>query len=247
MIDRDAATYDPIADDYQRWVASADMLEDETFTDLLGCVNHQRVLALACGQGREARLLARAGATVTGVDLSERLLEHARSYEEHEPLGITYVRDDAQTLTTLQDASFDGAVCYLALMDIPDLRATVTSLARVIAWGGWLVLAVTHPCFKPPVAGELLDHRDGRTSRMGCRILRGGTVRSPGSAPRCATRHHPPPDAQYISERTDRGRIGDRAGGRTRQTGPTSTGVARGSGDAVSPVSPPAGRSWHVM
>jgi 2-polyprenyl-3-methyl-5-hydroxy-6-metoxy-1,4-benzoquinol methylase len=49
------------------------------------------VLSLACGQGHDARLLARLGATVTGIDISEEMLRHACRHEAAEPRGITYV------------------------------------------------------------------------------------------------------------------------------------------------------------
>lgn len=160
------ATYDAVADDYESWVGSGEVLADETFVRLLGDVTAQRVLALACGQGREARLLADLGASVVGLDTSNRLLDHAREHERRSPRNIGYVQDDAQQIASQTDSSFDGVTCYMALMDIPALRPTLESIARVLRPGGWLVVNFNHPCFKPPVAGELLDHRDGRVSRM---------------------------------------------------------------------------------
>jgi hypothetical protein len=60
-----------------------------------------------------------------GVDLSAKLLEIARA---EGPPGIAYVCDDAQTLAAVNDAAFDGVVCNLSLMDIPDLRAYLNTL-----------------------------------------------------------------------------------------------------------------------
>ena len=76
----------------------------------MGDIGGMKICDLACGQGRITRRLARAGANVVGVDISERLLEIARREEESEPSGITYVRDDAHHLTGLPDQSFDGVV-----------------------------------------------------------------------------------------------------------------------------------------
>jgi SAM-dependent methyltransferase len=45
------------------------------------------VLSLACGQGQDARLLAGLGATVTGIDISEEMLRHARRHEAAAPRG----------------------------------------------------------------------------------------------------------------------------------------------------------------
>jgi SAM-dependent methyltransferase len=70
-----------------------------------------------------------------------------------EPMApISYVVDDAQRLSTCADESFDGVTCQLALMDIPDLTATLSSVHRVLSPGGWFVFVIGHPCFLAPEA-----------------------------------------------------------------------------------------------
>jgi SAM-dependent methyltransferase len=56
-------------------------LVDPVLTELVGDVARRDVLSLACGQGQDARLLARLGATVTGVDVSAAMLHYARQHE----------------------------------------------------------------------------------------------------------------------------------------------------------------------
>ena len=125
-----------------------------------------RVLDVACGQGLAARALAQAGAaSVTGVDLAPEMIEAARRYEAAQPLGIRYLIDDAQTLGTLDDASFDVVTCQLGLMDIPDLAAALASAARVLRPGGSLVLVIGHPCFLAPHA-TTTQTPDGRAARQ---------------------------------------------------------------------------------
>jgi ubiquinone/menaquinone biosynthesis C-methylase UbiE len=156
------AEYDDVAADYDEWVGAGSALDDPTFTELTGEVSGQEICVVACGQGREARFLAKQGAVVTGVDLSEKLLEKARLYES---TGISYQHGDAHTLAGLADDSFDGVACYMALMDIPDLDQTLQSMARVLRPGGWFVIAITHPCFKTPATGEIVDHVDQSVRR----------------------------------------------------------------------------------
>lgn len=146
------ATYDTIADWYAgrmqeggpgAW-AFPPMLK------LIGDVHDQHICDLACGEGRMARLLAQHGAAVVGIDQSSELIREAQKQEMRDPLGIRYVMDDAQTLYTLSDKTFDGVVCLLALMDIPDLEATLSTVQRILKPGGWFTFLITHPCFAAP-------------------------------------------------------------------------------------------------
>jgi ubiquinone/menaquinone biosynthesis C-methylase UbiE len=146
--------YDDVAGAYSGAFDGAGLAEP-LLEDVVGDVAGQRVLSLACGQGHDARLLARLGAVVTGVDISERMLDEARRHEDDAPRGITYVHGDGRDLSALADGAFDGVVCHMALMDIPDLRATIRSAARVLRAGGWFVFTIVHPCFRGHV--EIID------------------------------------------------------------------------------------------
>ncbi|MCI0396893.1 MAG: class I SAM-dependent methyltransferase, partial [Chloroflexi bacterium] len=147
------ASYDQIASWYEEQVRSnslADSMAIPHLFDLLGDVEHLDICDLACGQGKVARQLAERGARVVGVDLSAGLLEIARRYEAERPLGITYLQGNAERLARLDEATFDGVVCHMALMDIPGLEATFAAVWRVLRPGGWFVFTITHPCFQAP-------------------------------------------------------------------------------------------------
>ena len=151
--------YDAIADWYDSRIRDSALLSNpatEILCDLVGDISGQELLDLGCGQGVLTRQLAERGASVTGIDLSEKMLEITRRYEAAEPVSIRYRCDDAQTLATVPDAAFDGVLCCMALMDIPDLDATLQSVARVLRPGGWFAFVVTHPCFQmpPPAAAD---------------------------------------------------------------------------------------------
>lgn len=115
-------TYDDIAEWYDVWVGTQTTFffhAMRAVESLLGEIAGQRVCDLACGQGRAARYLADLGAHVVGVDLSAKLLDIARGYEETRPRGIEYLQADAQSLDGKTLGLFDGVVCFMALMDIP--------------------------------------------------------------------------------------------------------------------------------
>jgi ubiquinone/menaquinone biosynthesis C-methylase UbiE len=161
------SAYEELADAYHAGVdPDGAGLNDETFDALVGDAHDQRVAAVACGQGRDARRLADLGAEVVGIDASGSLLAHARRLEQQLPRGIEYIHDDAQGLRRIPDVSFDAVVCHMALMDIPELEPTVRSIARILKPGGWFVASIVHPCYKTPADGELIDHVDGSTRRI---------------------------------------------------------------------------------
>jgi ubiquinone/menaquinone biosynthesis C-methylase UbiE len=149
----DVPVYDAVAEWYDSGLQTGSPVHALAIPAILGLcgdVAGQEICDLACGQGILTRGLANAGAKATGIDLSGGLLALARQYEDASPLRIVYEQGDAQTLTSLPDAAFDGVTCCLALMDIPDLAACLRAVARVLRPGGWFVFAITHPCFQVP-------------------------------------------------------------------------------------------------
>lgn len=169
------SSYDELADVYHATVDPEGAgLDDPTFDELVGDPRGQRVAAVACGQGREARRLADLGAQVVGIDASEPMLGHARALEEQTPRGIEYVHGNAHDLRPLDDASFDGVVCHMALMDIPELEPTLRSIARILKPGGWFVASIIHPCYKSPAHGDLVDHVEGTYRRIAGRYFEEG-------------------------------------------------------------------------
>lgn len=110
------------------------------------------VVDVACGQGIASRHLAGLGARVTGIDSSQEMIDLARRHGTPAGPDISYVVDDAQTLSKSTDSHFDGAVCQLGLMDIEDLDATLGAINRVLKPGGWFAFVISHPCFLVPDA-----------------------------------------------------------------------------------------------
>jgi len=93
-------------------------------------------LDVGCGEGRFCRMLAAHGIETTGIDPTAALIAHARQAHE----GGTYLEAGGEHLP-FDDASFDLVVSYLALIDIPDFRAGIAEMARVLKPGGALLIA----------------------------------------------------------------------------------------------------------
>src|SRR5581483_1232154 len=110
----------------------------------------QRLLDLACGNGQFARHLARLGARVLGVDMSERMIERAQARTTEPADRIEFRVVDctrADALTSLGEKQFDAAVCTMALMDMAVIQPLFTALPKLLKAGGCFVFSVMHPCF----------------------------------------------------------------------------------------------------
>ena len=121
-------------------------------------------LDIGCGEGHNTRLLARRGARVRAVDISNVFVGHARQAEADEPLGIDYRVASAVALP-FGAATFDFATGFMSFMDIPEAERVLAEAHRVLRPGGFLQFSITHPCFDTPHRRNLRDG-DGRTYAM---------------------------------------------------------------------------------
>lgn len=100
-----------------------------------------RVLDACCGTGDLAAAAACAGATVTGLDFSEAMLERARRKAPE----VEWVQGDVLALP-FPDGSFDAATVGFGLRNVSDLEAGLRDLLRVLRPGGRLgILEITRP------------------------------------------------------------------------------------------------------
>ena len=100
-----------------------------------------RVLDGCCGTGDLAALASRAGATVTGLDFSEAMLERARRKSS----AVEWVQGDVLALP-FPDGSFDAATVGFGMRNVSDLEAGLRELLRVLRPGGRLgILEITRP------------------------------------------------------------------------------------------------------
>jgi 2-polyprenyl-3-methyl-5-hydroxy-6-metoxy-1,4-benzoquinol methylase len=159
------AAWDYAADAYAAGQASGlDYYRLEFFgpaqVAMCGDVADARLLDVGCGSGYFAREMARRGARVTGVDLSPRMVEHARRQEEASPLGVEYeIADAAEVATVFGEQSFDMATSCVALQDMPNVPAVLRAVRAVLRPGGRLVASITHPCSDMPFREWERDER----------------------------------------------------------------------------------------
>jgi ubiquinone/menaquinone biosynthesis C-methylase UbiE len=93
------------------------------------------VLDVGCGQGIDLVQYARAGARVTGIDLTPRHVELAAEHARALSLQTTIVLADAEHLP-FGDSSFDRVASNGVLHHTPDMPAALREIRRVLRPGG---------------------------------------------------------------------------------------------------------------
>jgi demethylmenaquinone methyltransferase/2-methoxy-6-polyprenyl-1,4-benzoquinol methylase len=128
-----------------------------------------RVLDACCGTGDLAIAAARAGAQVTGLDFSPRMLERARR-KLH---SVTWIEGDALALPFAEN-SFDAATVGFGVRNVAGLELGLTELRRVLRAGGRLaILEITQP--RGPLAPFYRLWFDRLVPLLG-KVLKGGAA-----------------------------------------------------------------------
>jgi SAM-dependent methyltransferase len=104
--------------------------QERVFTSFLAPLAGRRILDVGTGTGRAAIILARGGASVTGVDASEEMLTVARRRAADAAVSVTFDRADAHRLA-YADGAFDDVVCLRVLMHTPGWREALGELCRI--------------------------------------------------------------------------------------------------------------------
>lgn len=112
----------------------------EIFFQRLGIKPGTRLLDVGCGAGQLALIAARAGAEVTGCDISTNWLEKARARAASEKLNVTFEEGDAESLP-YEDGQFDAVVSLIGAMFAPRPELVAAELTRVCRPGGTIAMA----------------------------------------------------------------------------------------------------------
>lgn len=104
----------------------------------------ERILDIACGTGTSSASIARAGATVVGLDFSAGMLVQARKKHGN----VEFVLGDAEKLPFVSD-EFDAVTVSFGLRNVNDPKVALGEMFRVLKPGGRLVICEFS---RPPVA-----------------------------------------------------------------------------------------------
>jgi 2-polyprenyl-6-hydroxyphenyl methylase/3-demethylubiquinone-9 3-methyltransferase len=96
----------------------------------------KRVIDIGCGGGILTEAMARKGATVTGIDLSEKALKVADLHSLESGVTVHYEKIAAEDMALREPASFDVVTCMEMLEHVPDPAAIVRACAQLVKPGG---------------------------------------------------------------------------------------------------------------
>lgn len=114
--------------------------------ELLGDVKGQKIIHLQCHFGQDSISLSKMGASVTGVDLSDKAIEAARKIAAQMQTDTQFICCDLYDLPNHTDQKFDTVfTSYGTIGWLPDLDKWAKVIAHLLKPGGRLVFAEFHP------------------------------------------------------------------------------------------------------
>lgn len=95
-----------------------------------------KVLDVGCGGGILSEALAKAGARVTGLDLSEASIHAAKRHAQSQGVSIDYRYERVEDLAEKEAGTFDAVACMEMLEHVPEPGKVVAACAKALKPGG---------------------------------------------------------------------------------------------------------------
>jgi 2-polyprenyl-6-hydroxyphenyl methylase/3-demethylubiquinone-9 3-methyltransferase len=96
----------------------------------------KNIIDIGCGGGILAESMARKGAQVTGIDLSEKALNVADLHSLESGVHVRYELIAAEAMAAREPATFDIVTCMEMLEHVPDPSSIVRACATLVKPGG---------------------------------------------------------------------------------------------------------------
>jgi 2-polyprenyl-6-hydroxyphenyl methylase/3-demethylubiquinone-9 3-methyltransferase len=96
----------------------------------------KKVIDIGCGGGILTESMARRGASVTGIDLSEKALQVADLHSLESGVQVRYELISAEAMAAREAGQYDIVTCMEMLEHVPDPAAIVQACASLVKPGG---------------------------------------------------------------------------------------------------------------
>jgi SAM-dependent methyltransferase len=104
-----------------------------------------RAVVLGCGGGQGAIALAKQGAQVVGIDLSDKQIEYGRRLAAQVDAPVTLLQGNVEELREIDDETFDLALSLQALDYVERVERVFAEAFRVLKPDAVFVVSVRHP------------------------------------------------------------------------------------------------------
>lgn len=98
----------------------------------------KKVLDVACGGGILSESMAKKGAYVTGIDLSEKALKVAELHALESGVSVQYELISAEQMAERAPGQYDVVTCMEMLEHVPDPASIVRACAAMVKPGGYV-------------------------------------------------------------------------------------------------------------
>lgn len=118
------------------------------YVERAGELRARKVLDVGCGGGLLSEAMARKGASVTGLDLADDLLQVARLHALEAGIDVNYVLESAETHAATHAGRYDVVTCMEMLEHVPDPTAVVAALGQLVKPGGHVFVSTLNRTLK---------------------------------------------------------------------------------------------------
>lgn len=112
-----------------------------------------RILDVGCGGGLVCEAMAKAGADVTGIDVSEMSIQVAKRHALKSGLNITYIHQHAKQTVEENDEPFDVVINAEVIEHVPNQKELVKQCSDLTKIGGCLIMATLNRTLKSFLVG----------------------------------------------------------------------------------------------
>ena len=95
-----------------------------------------KAVDIGCGGGILAESMAKAGATVTGIDMAEGPLAVARLHQAESGTDVDYLRSTAEDLAKERAEQYEVVTCLEMLEHVPSPQTVIAACAELVKPGG---------------------------------------------------------------------------------------------------------------
>jgi ubiquinone/menaquinone biosynthesis C-methylase UbiE len=135
-----------------------DHIASPAFFDMLPDVKGLCGLDIGCGEGFNTQKAAERGATIIGIDISEKFIKYEKKRVRNK-VELQFIVADACRLP-FDDNHFDFCISTQAFMDFPDQENPFREIYRVLKNNSFFQFSILHPCFNI-IKGKWIYENDG--------------------------------------------------------------------------------------